>query len=286
MSLSAQFLPAFLVLIQELSENDLLAEKFGPDSGCDGYPGGHDDELIRRALIKHTGSMSWPLSPATGWLTDADICALVEFFYVYVSKPADSFYHPFCRENHPITFDARAGHYLYTVEVNQLFGRFSPQHRLQSGRITRSSSIVLDTSLHDALPYRGDNHLQGLIQGAITDFALNDIRRKLQAVQNLAHALERVKTILEPGKNRKRESVAALIQVMASSEQLQAQLDAILREMTDLSNNLAVRHHEVGTPEINNDVVLIEFLFYSYYNLIRFALLKIGTDESLAVNHA
>jgi hypothetical protein len=43
---------------------------------------------------------------------------------------------------------------------------------------------------------------------------------------------------------------------------------------------LTIRHHEVGTVEISEDPDLIDFLFYSYYNLIRFALLRLYAADS------
>lgn len=277
MRLNEKFLPAFLVVIEELSEKDYLAEAFGQGNGCDGYPAGHNDELIKRTLIKHTGSLHWPLVFGGSMLEDEQVCDLVEFFYQYVSAPSEVWFHDFCRDVHPHTFDKRLGHYNYTVEVNLLFARFAPHLRIQSGRVTASGSTVLLRSTNTSLPYRNDTHLQSLTEGAIVDFKENDVRRKLQAVQALAQALERVKTTLVPGRGKKAQSVNALLQVMGSSEQLQIQLNAILKEMTDLSNGLTVRHHEVGAIELDNDVVLLEFLFYSYYNLIRLALLKIDT---------
>jgi hypothetical protein len=78
----------------------------------------------------------------------------------------------------------------------------------------------------------------------------------------------------------KRQSVAALVGVLRPEEGLASHLDALLREMTTLSNDLTIRHHEVGTVEITQDAELIDFLFYSYYNLIRFALLRLySADE-------
>jgi hypothetical protein len=52
--------------------------------------------------------------------------------------------------------------------------------------------------------------------------------------------------------------------------------------MTSLSNDLTIRHHEIGTVEITDDADLIDFLFYSYYNLIRFALLRLYAAQDEA----
>jgi hypothetical protein len=76
--------------------------------------------------------------------------------------------------------------------------------------------------------------------------------------------------------------VAALVSALRPEAALAEHLDALLREMTSLSNDLTIRHHEIGTVEITDDADLIDFLFYSYYNLIRFALLRLYAGQAEA----
>jgi hypothetical protein len=102
------------------------------------------------------------------------------------------------------------------------------------------------------------------------EFQTSDPRRRWQGLRHLADAYERVKTLQVP--ENKKASTAALIGAMSPEVALGEHLDGLLRQLTTLSHGLTIRHHEVGKVDITEDPVLADFLFYSYYNVLRFAL--------------
>jgi len=98
----------------------------------------------------------------------------------------------------------------------------------------------------------------------------------LSAVTDLANALERIKSSLDSDKKR---SVEQLVRVLAPSVDVEGVFEQQLRGLTSLSNRLAIRHHEPDKIPIAENSSLIEFLFYSYYNLIRYSLTKLNEHE-------
>jgi hypothetical protein len=210
-------------------------------------------------------------------MSDSEIVEYIEAFFRLVEKPTDSWFHQFCGSSHPTAFDSAAGRYDYTVHINALLSRFDTGYRLQSGKVQSSGSQVLSPRLDDVLPFGGDNHLRDLVTMGLTEFRSSNAQERWDGLGHLADAYERVKSTQVP--SNKKQSVAALIASLHPEAALAGHFDGLLREMTSLSNDLTIRHHEVGKVEITADAELIDFLFYSYYNLIRFSLLRLHAGE-------
>ena len=213
-------------------------------------------------------------------MADEQVIEYVEAFFQLVAKPTESWFHDYCRSSHPMKFDMAAGRYDYTVSVNALLDRFGTGLRLQNGKIRSSGSQVMTPRLAELLPFGGDDHLRSLVTMALTDFRSPDPQKRWNALRHMADAYERIKSSQVP--RNKKQSVAALVSALSPEAALAQHLDALLREMTSLSNDLTIRHHEIGTVEIIDDADLIDFLFYSYYNLIRFALLRLYAGQAEA----
>jgi hypothetical protein len=277
-TLSTRFFPAFLVTLDNFAERDFFASA-APDHCSDGHDYYWEPGAVRKALIGQMGPVDWPLDPNNlESVPDDRVVEYVEAFFQLVQRPTDSWFHQFCGSSHPTSFDRAGGRYDYTVSVNALLSHFETGLRLQNGKIRSSGSPILGPRLAETLPFGSDDHLRNLVTMALTDFVSANPQKRWNALRHIADAYERIKSSQVPG--NKRRSVAALVGMLRPEEGLASHLDALLREMTTLSNDLTIRHHEVGTVEITQDAELIDFLFYSYYNLIRFALLRLySADE-------
>ncbi len=69
-----------------------------------------------------------------------------------------------------------------------------------------------------------------------------------------------------------------LVAAMSPDPILNAALNLLMKAITDISNKATVRHHEVGKAEIIEDGDMIDFMFYQYYNVIRFALARLDAQ--------
>ncbi|UOY01649.1 hypothetical protein [Blastococcus sp. PRF04-17] len=278
MTLASAFFPAYLYTLENLAERDYFAQQ-APSQCSDGHTYYWDEQAVRKALVRHVGPIAWPLDPDNvAGIPDDEVLRYVTGFFQLVSRPTDSWFHEFCRSSHPTAFDTASGRYDYTVDVNALFGRFQTGLVLQNGRIKGTTgSFTLNRRLGDALPFGGDQHLEKLISSGLHEFQTSDPRRRWQGLRHLADAYERVKTLQVP--ENKKASTAALIGAMSPEAALGEHLDGLLRQMTTLSNGLTIRHHEVGKVDITEDPVLVDFLFYSYYNVLRFALQRLFSED-------
>ena len=271
--LGERFWPAFLVVLEDFAEEDYFAQHCS-DECSDGFPHYWDAKKVERRLIGVLGRVEWPIAHDS--LTDERIVELVEAFFTFVSKPTDSWFHQYCGSSHPTAFDSAAGRYEYTVKVNKLFEQFGAGRRLRSGEVTVSGSALLAPRLREPLPFNGDPHLERLVTTGIAKFQNTSLQDRWEGLRSLVDAYERIKSAEHP--SNKRESVAALIGKLAPHERLAAPYDALFRELTALANEMTIRHHEYGRTEILSDAELIDFLFYSYYNLIRYTLLTVYSD--------
>jgi hypothetical protein len=277
-SLAERFFPAFLIALDNLAERDYFSETAATQCG-DGHPYYWDPEKVRRALVGQMGRTEWPLAEdRVTDLSDEQIIEYVEAFFNIASAPTESWWHDYCGSSHPTKWDLARGRYDYTVTTNALFTRFDTGNRLQSGKVRSTGSAVLAPRLSEPLPFGGDRHLAGLVSMAMDKFKSPSHQDRWQAVRCLADAFERIKTVKDP--SDKKVSIGLLVHALSPEEKIAQHLDGLLREVTAFSNELTIRHHEVGTTEIADDQVLIDFLFYTYYNVIRLALLRLfAADE-------
>ena len=92
------------------------------------------------------------------------------------------------------------------------------------------------------------------------------------ALTIIANALERAKTLKG---HKKQQSIEDILNQITDDGELKQLLNNHIRTFTDISNNCNVRHIEKDKVIIE-DKDIRDFLFYSYYNLIRLILSKLN----------
>lgn len=258
---------AFRVSLDEFAGKNYFTENFG-DECSDGHPVSWLDKRVKSLIEATYGQFDWPISK-DDTPDERIILDLVEFFYVYISEPVKSWFHQYCGSNHPEKFDLGKGRYSYTVKVNALFERFRQPYKLVKGKVLKANSTILDDNLilPDIEISVEDEHLKELIARALDHFYNSKVNHKIDGLCSLVDAYERLKTIKNP--SNKKDSAEALVKALALEEGMAPHIDALFRELTTISNQTTIRHHEVG-KEVIKDQATIEFLFYAYYNAIRF----------------
>jgi hypothetical protein len=264
------FLAAFTAYLNRISDDGYLCKHFG-EYWCQYGICGRDDQKMANRLTEDIGPATWPPSADASFQTD-QVLDILEFLYRYVAKPTGGSVCNSCGRLHPERYDVRQGRYEYTIEINRMLARFHHPYELRKGRAVRKGSDVLDAMV-GAVEFRTeDHHLLKLLDSARTSFHDRSGKRKLEGLRSIVDAFERVKT-LHGGD--KKTSVKAVVGQLSPVEEVQACFDEHLRKLTDLANRYTIRHHERGKTELD-DEALIEYLFYSYYNLVRFILEKHG----------
>ncbi len=264
-----RFRAAFSALTNRLTAEGYLCNAF--PLGCGQCAGGRDDRAISARLVEELGTNVWPMTP-TDEIPTYTILDLLQFFFNHVAQPVSSWRCSQCGQRQADEYDIPKGRYQYTVDINRMLSNFHHPYQLQKGQIILVGSEVLDRRLMGIDLATDDTYLIKLMSTSVEDFHARSGKRRLEAVQTLVDAFERVKTLHGTDKKQSAQKVIAQLSADADISSYFAQL---FRALTDIENNCNLRHHEYGTTVID-DPALIEYLFYEYYNLIRLILEKHG----------
>jgi hypothetical protein len=112
-----------------------------------------------------------------------------------------------------------------------------------------------------------DDHLRNLINKAEHKFKSN---QKWEALRFIVDAFERTKTILS---DDKKKSVKLILNELTDDDELREVLSKQMITYTSIANKYGIRHHE-KSQKIISDEYILEFLFYNYYNFVKFILNK------------
>lgn len=194
---------------------------------------------------------------------------LIEFFYEYVSEPTDYEYCECYKCTEPVKFDVAKARYQYTVEINNLFKRHRVAYKMEKGKIYKVHSKVLDEYL-DSEDITIDKQLKSEVDQAIKLFQSRDSNNIKTALTVMANAFEMAKTLAYP--SDKLKSIKEICKNIADdNEKLQELFNSHFLHLTGISNNCDIRHKESGKILVE-DKNMQEYLFYTYYNSIRFMI--------------
>lgn len=242
------------------TEADLWTE-IAPDFCGDGYPFGLDLGRLRRRLVEIMGFDPW-----SGPLDRDSILRVLEGLYELASAPSEGWAHEFCGMWHPTAFDQRDGRYAFTVEVNGILSRFRTGLRMSGGKIrTLVPEAMADLAAYP-LPNL-DDRVRALVAKALRDFRSGLHDERVDAVLSLVQALERAKSILEPGD--KKRAAGRIRDAIVPDPNFPEDVERLLEAAQKIGHE-AFRHEEVGRPEIRADLV-IDFWFFFYLNILRAA---------------
>ncbi len=160
-----------------------------------------------------------------------------------------------------------------------MFDNFNLPLRLLKGRVTFKNSIILSNLLkHEGLSYLdNDSVLRDLMNDAVIFFTDSKQINTDTALEKIANSLERVKTILEV--SDKKKSTEKIIELLSKDADIRRFLGAHLKELNIICNNHLIRHKEVNQKSLDSEE-LKQFLFYEFFNVIRFILKKIDQKNN------
>jgi hypothetical protein len=267
--LNVRFWSAFESLVEEVIEDRQLGCLYGFKAECGSREGRCDPDALSRAIRQQIGREGWPVEhPET--LTDREIMNLVEFFEGVVVYP-EPLLCSYCERYH-ITFGREAGDDFQSA-VNSVFMKLELPFQITEHGVTQQRSAVLAREAEEIASLTNDNELATLIRNAVTDFQFGGEDRRVTGLHAIVDAFERTKALQDANKKR---SIERLVREIAVYEPLIEPFELLFRRLTDIANENSIRHHEPSQQPLN-DPALVEFLFYSYYNLIRFALTKLNS---------
>ena len=244
--------------------------------GClDGLgPYGFDESLFYRALEAEIPNISQPLYPGEVPPTLA-VLDLIEFCHRAVGKPVQTDFHSYYRHYH-LRFEPEEGQAAFRGNINRILARNGLVYELKpNGEVDRLAPVVLREALASAVFQTDDTDLDSLLEAARTKYLNPSLTVRQESLEKLWDAWERLKTIEQPGKDKKASSAKALLKKAATEPNFYKTLEDEAYELTRIGNNFTIRHSETDKVplELSEHV---DYLFHRLFALIRLLLRTTG----------
>ena len=262
--ISVAFWGGFTSFVNSRSRDSWFAERYPVHCFEAPLPIETDDNAIGAAFVAHNPRVPWPFDVHTTPDT-LDVLDSIEFFGRIVSIPTQRAYHDYGRHHHIISFDRTRGFKEYHAEINTMLRRCGHPYNLDlSGHIQRMGPPVLREELETVVFVSGDTELDRLLESARRKFQEPDPHVRIEAVEKLWDAWERLKTIF-PGD--KKTSVKALLDSAVAEPILRDCIEREARELTDIGNTFMIRHSETDKVPINESEH-VDYFFHRMFALI------------------
>ena len=276
-----------LSLIQTRVSDGSLA--YGFPSHCpDGNAvEGTDIEALWNAIRVEIGDIdtedsgSWHVFCSQGRSTDAfppetlAILDLIEFVARHVAQPSQRDWHDFFRHYH-LSLNREEGLNKFIKDINRIFSRNRLAYYLtDDGLVERRLPSEFETVVRRTVYSTGDQKLDILLDTATGRFLSPNPESSQDALEKLWDAFERLKTIENP--SNKKLSAELLINKATSDSAtiFRSAVEAEFRSLTEIGNNLSIRHFEQGKEPVG-DGGEKDYLFFRLYSLIWFMLRATG----------
>jgi hypothetical protein len=195
-----------------------------------------------------------------------DALDTIEFCWRAIGEPIQGSYHSYFGHHH-LSYDVEAGRAAFREAVNRTFRRNGLVYELgEDGQIVRLAPPVLGNALSRASFQSGDHELDHLLDKSRRKFLDPDLAVRCEALEALWDAWERLKTL---GGVDKKAGISALLDAAAetSSPKLRIALDQEASALTNLGNQLRIRHSETDREAIASHSH-VDYLFHRLFALI------------------
>jgi len=262
------FWAGFVGLIRAKLNDGSFAETFPLPCFDTPLPMDCDGRALAGMFTAEVPGVPWPLDPDRAPATLIALDA-VEFFARHISRVVSRSAHTSrslgYQHDHLIGFDRDAGRADYLGTINALFRRC--RHPYEIGpdhRIVRLGPSVLRETILRAMFRTGDAELDRLLNTARDRFMNPDAIVRLEAMERLWDAWERLKTII-PG--TKDKTVPQLVEEAVPEPRLRDRVEAEAKALTAIGNDFMIRHHETDKPRIERPDQ-VDYLFYRMFALV------------------
>jgi AbiJ N-terminal domain 4 len=268
---------AIVITIQNLIRTDAFAAAFIYECPDGRGNAGTDIRTLSLMIQAEIPELNWPsdIRDLSGYISSNEqpstlaILDFIEFCYQNVAKPIQEDFHGFFGHYH-LAFDREEGPRDFRQRIERIFARNGLAYELQEdGQIIRLAPPVLRETLQASVFQTGDEHLDSLLGLARTKYLNPDPLVRLESLEKLWDAWERLKTIEDP--SDKRRSVTILLDKAATEPNFRARLESEAREITNIGNSFMIRHTETDKIPISSSEQ-VDYFFQRLFVLIHFLL--------------
>jgi hypothetical protein len=263
-SIEANVWGGLAVFVNGLADNGYFGNSFPkmcPDN--DGVTG-TDESAMSLAILAEFPDVRFPFDPSE-IIPTLTILDLLEFCHEHIAKPIQVHYHSFWRLHH-LDFAVEDGQSEFRARVNRIFARNGIAFELQgNGQIARMAPPVLDDLLQNVVFRTSDPLLDSMLETARSKYLDPSLKIRLEALEKLWDAWERIKTLEHPG-NKKR-SIGILLDKVSHEPNMRERLNREASELTDIGNAFMIRHTETVKIPITSSAH-VDYLFHRMFALV------------------
>ncbi|WLF99715.1 hypothetical protein Q5698_23420 (plasmid) [Brucella intermedia] len=228
---------------------------------------------VMRSEISNLDEQPWRPNSAMPSMLDA--LDMIEFCWRAIGKPIEGSYHSYFGHHH-LSFDVESGRAEFREAINRIFRRNGLVFELsESGEIIRLAPLALADTLSRAAFRTGDSELDQLLDKSRRKFLDADLDIRRESLEALWDAWERLKT-----RNglAKKAGISSLLDSLSgpNSPLLRAALEQDAAALTDLGNQLRIRHSETDREAITSHSQ-VDYLYHRLFALVQAA---IGAGEN------
>jgi len=197
------------------------------------------------------------------------ILDFLEFCHEHIAKPIQGYFHKFWGMHH-LSFDTESGQAEFRQRVNRILSRNGIAFELQdNGQIARLAPPIVSDYLKGAIFQTGDSFLDLMLETARAKYLDPSLQVRLEALEKLWDAWERIKTLEQPADKKK--SIGILLDKASSDPKFRERLEREAIELTDIGNNFMIRHTEMTKTPITSSAH-VDYLFHRMFALIYLVL--------------
>jgi hypothetical protein len=278
-------------LVVRRVEDGSFAREF-PVRNCDDYPDaitGTDESALDTALstlvpdLRETRDplRSNPipiLNPGSTPPTPV-VLDVIDFVAQHITDPIERHPHPWAQHEH-FEFNEYAslwGQEKFRDDVELIFSRNGIAFTIgKDMKVTRLGPPEARALLSDFTSNTGDNKLDELLRDAHARFLSRRPQDRVDALEKLWDAFERLKTLENPAD--KKASIQQLLAKAAGGDALfQAHLDAECADLTKIGNSFHIRHFEINKQPLPKPIeTSVDYLFTRMLSLVAYLLRQTG----------
>lgn len=265
---------AIVATYDKFVSNCALAGEF-PEECLDGSTVcGCNKRQLEDALKGEVPELSLPVSKS---YYDEDnlpnkyaVLDFLQFLYRHIKDPIEIDYHSYYKHNHYSFSDEGLFKSQFRERINTVFSRNGIVFFLdEDGQIKRSIPKSIAKIITDIRFNTGDGRLNELLEIAYSKFILPRPESRVESLEKIWDAFERLKTYFE---ENKKVSAKQLIDAVSENNSLfREHIECEFSELTKTGNQFQIRHFERDKIQLKSNLH-IDYLFYRMSCLIHLSV--------------
>lgn len=268
-------------------ETNILSGNF--PQGCPDGQGisGCDRNRLENAIKAEIPKLTIPIetSRITRYQDEANVLPekyamldLIEFLYKNLKDPvAVGRYHDYFNHFHFSFHDTGQSKYEFRGKINSIFSRNGVVFYLDDqGEIKRAVPESFKNIISNIRFSTRDHRLNELLEISYAKFILPRIESRIESLEKIWDAFERLKTYYE---ENKKASANTLISTVSKNNTLfSSYIESEFQALTKIGNEFQIRHFERNKVELQSNLH-VDYLFYRMSSLIHLCIESIKFEE-------